>query len=115
MLKRLLPIAVLVLGLVTGLAWCVGPCCGAMGSAASPLSIGSVPCCGSGTPSGCRTTIQRADDLLAAPHAPALPPIAVLGHAVATPANSVLRAEAVTARPSLPRPDLARLDVPLLI
>jgi hypothetical protein len=114
-LKRLFPTAALILGLVAGLAWCVGPCCGSMGSSAPPLSIGPVPCCGSGTPSGCNTTIQRAADLVAAPHAPSLPSVAILAHGVVTAAPSILRPAAVTVRPNLPRPDLARLDVPLLI
>jgi hypothetical protein len=115
MLKRLLPAAALIFGLAVGLVWCAGPCCASMGSTDSPLSIGAVPCCGSGTPSGCQTTMQRAANLVTPPHAPLLPPIAVLGHGVAAPPPSMLHAAPIAVPPMTARPDLARLATPLLI
>ena len=114
-LRSLLPAAALVASLVAGLAWCGEPCCGAMAERPSGLSIGAIPCCGSSTPNPCAVSIQRADDLASAPHAPSLPPVAVLVHGVVTTAPSILPSTAVAAQPNLPRPDLARLDAPLLI
>jgi hypothetical protein len=113
-LNRSLPAAALVFGLVAGLGWCALPCCGSTGSAASPLSIGTVSCCASDTPSTCQATIHRADDVVAPPGAPSLPPIA-LGHGTPTPTLRILQASVAIARPTLSRADLARLDVPLLI
>jgi hypothetical protein len=114
-LRNLLSAAALVASLVAGLAWCAGPCCGAMSERSSGISIGATPCCGGSTPDHCAVSIQRADDLASAPQAPSVPPVALLVHGGATTAPSILPSVAVTARPNLPRPDLARLDAPLLI
>jgi hypothetical protein len=114
-LKKLLPVAPLILGLITGLVWCAGPCCGSMGASPSPLSIGAVSCCGGDTPSRCQPSIQRADDLVAAPDAPSLPPIAILAHRDVPSSASLIESPIATSRATLPRPDLGRLDLPLLI
>jgi hypothetical protein len=114
MLKRSLPAAALIVGLIAGLAWCAAPCCGSTRSGA-PLSIGAVPCCGTDASDHCQASLMRADSIASSPSAPSLPPVAVLGHAVAASVPSFLPIPAVVARPALSRPDLARLAVPLLI
>lgn len=113
--KRASFVAALIAGLIAGAVWCAGPCCGSMGASPAPLSIGSVPCCGTETPGRCETSIQRPDDRAAAPAPPSLPPVAALGHAAAAPVASLVSTPISIARPFLPRPDLVRLDVPLLI
>jgi hypothetical protein len=114
-LKRHLPAPALIAGLIAGAFWCVGPCCCPMEVGPMPPAIGAVSCCGCGTPSGCAPTIRRSDDLAAAPAAPSLPPVALLGHAVAASVPSFRLIPAVVAPPALSRPDLARLAIPLLI
>jgi hypothetical protein len=111
-LKRSLSAGAVIFGLVAGLAFLGGPCCGAVASESPDTTIGSAPCCG---PGGCEATIQRADDLAAAPSSPSLPSLAVLGHAGTDPIVLPSSRPIATVRPLLRRPDLARLAVPLLI
>jgi hypothetical protein len=47
-------------GLAASLLWCVGSCCEAP-RGASPVSIGDIPCCGTGAQDRCQSSFQRAD------------------------------------------------------
>jgi hypothetical protein len=98
--------------LLAGLAWCSGPCCPSQDAGGSSLEVGATPCCGS---ADCRPSVQPANDLASAPHPPTLPPVALLGVCHPTPDASASSHLVVFPRPSVPRPDLLRLDTPLLI
>jgi hypothetical protein len=99
--------------LLASLAWCSGPCCASPNTGESSLAVGAVPCCGDSTE--CQPSVQSAKDLASAPHPPTLPAFALLGVRHPTPDAWESTHLVVFVRPRIPRPDLLRLDAPLLI
>jgi hypothetical protein len=115
-LQKLLPVILVIAGLGIGLAWCVGPCCAAAGTAPSTLSIGVASCCDDGTPSRCQPSIQRADAADVSSIAVAHSPLALSTGPVAADALATANGpRAPRLAMLIPRQGFSALHTPLLI
>jgi hypothetical protein len=112
-MKGLSSFVAISVALLAGLAWCNGPCCGAQNASEPALAVGAAPCCSDSA--DCRSSVEPGKDLASAPHPPTLPAAALLGVRHPTPDAWASSHLAAFARPTFPRPDLLRLDTPLLI